>query len=195
MHSASVTVYFKDKIPKNTLRIIYTVHLEVNRKMYEIVSREASKSGYRPVAIRRLADRARSRYNGLLGRGVFPDERGAHLDSVKELYSGIWTDCERNASKLDKWARIKHGPKIRGRSDIKAWKNLSQSERRRMIRKGPPTGNDLIILATAAKLAETHKTVLFTFDHDFIIFGSEITKCLDIEIKDGYLPDAPSRLQ
>ncbi|MDE1832252.1 MAG: hypothetical protein KGI02_07775 [Thaumarchaeota archaeon] len=54
--------------------------------------------------------------------------------------------------------------------------------RKRHLKDGPPTGNDLVILGTAARLAEKYDVEILTFDHDFIVFSDEIKKVFNVDI-------------
>ncbi len=81
---------------------------------------------------------------------------------------------------------------------INIWKDASkdykkktwESIKKRHLKDDPPTGNDLVILATAAKLAERYDVEILTFDHDFIVFSDEIKKVFNVNIVNaGMIPN------
>lgn len=182
-YSDEITGYLRNETTKGVIRIIASVHRETITKIPEIISDMAKDMGYRPYDVKYLMRKPLERY-GQLGGNMVDDERGARLEAVKRLYSDIWDDGK-NLPKLDRWARIKYGQN-RGVSSAETWKKLDESEKKKIICRGPPTGADLVILGSTARLAESRRTMLLTFDHDFIIFEREIRMRFGIEVVNGY---------
>ncbi len=118
------------------------------------------------VAPETLVDLAFERLRRLLAKSEkIRDERG-HLQDVKEMYRSIWEDPSK-ADMVRTWARLK-GKKPED---------------------GPPSGNDLVILSTAAKLSETRDTELLTFDSDFTVFSDEIKERFRVRVSNaGAIP-------
>ncbi len=104
-----------------------------------------------------------SNFNKLTQNQIHPDDLSL-LSDVKNMYATIWSDTGKNEKKK-KWAQIK----------------------KTTIDKGPPSGPDLDILATTAKLAQDEIVELLTFDNDFILFADEILSEFGISIKNGWL--------
>lgn len=160
--SQQIQAYLDVKISQSSVHVIDTVSQETSRKIWDILSEKGSQLQLNAVTVHNLVHKSFAKFNHLSNGVIKPDDRTL-LHDVERMYGAIWNDAAKD-SKKSRWAAIKR-------------KNVSD---------GPPDGSDLVILATAAKLAQADNVELLTFDHDFIAFSEEINQTFNVMVLDGW---------
>lgn len=170
-------------IARDEVRINATINWEVWRHLDEKVNEALKEKGAGPQEIRRAAGLAARRYRKIKRRKFLPQPRDHFYDMVREMYAQIWEDRSTHGAALDRWARTKvHNAGIRGKRRG-AWDGQSREYKDRCIGAGPPEGNDLVILASAARLRSLNgRTALVTLDGDFCLFADVIRDDFDVEV-------------
>ncbi|MDE1844291.1 MAG: hypothetical protein KGI10_03065 [Thaumarchaeota archaeon] len=156
-YSEAVEYYLASEILKRSIYVIRAVDLETQRMMYQVLKSAIRKAGLLVRTTKRLMAPSFSRFHNLYD--TLSPSYYELIPDVCMFYIDIWKDPSKD-TKMKTWESIK----------------------KKQIRDGPPTGNDLVILATAAKLAEQYDVEILTFDHDFIVFSDEIKKVFNVSI-------------
>lgn len=180
-HSVSMTRYFDTGTSTGTVMITETVKNEWNENIGHALRKRCNEMQVPLTHIPELERKSRSRFGRLCERKTLSDSRDK-LNDVKKMYDDIWSDPGKS-QKIHQWRERK----------FRNWKEKNKKMIKRTPYKftsenypiGPPAGNDLVILSTAASLAETCPVSLLTFDNDFIIFADEIRE-FGVKVISGY---------
>lgn len=156
-YSEAVEYYLASEIPKRSIYVIRAIELETCRMMDKVLRDAVRRAGLLVRTRKSLMAPSLSRFYSLYDT-ISPSYYELIPDACM-FYIDIWKDTSKDSKK-------------------KTWESI----KKRHLKDGPPTGNDLIILATAAKLAERHDVEILTFDHDFIVFSDEIKKVFNVNI-------------
>ena len=181
MKNRALARYLDAEISRGTVRIPNIVSEEWHANIGRMIL--SSLGDMEPVtSALDLADMAHASFRDLLADSALPDSLDKRDDFVA-MYDGIWGDPLKSG-RIAEWRR-------------KKFRNWSRKNRRLIERHprgrftplthppGPPKGNDLVILSTAASLAESSPARPLTFDYDFIAFEEEIRR-LGVEVISGY---------
>lgn len=139
------------------------VNQETTAQIWNILSRIGSQNALNASTVQKLIQLSFTNFERLTNNQVHPNDLSL-LPNVEAMYTTIWSDNTKNEKKK-RWASIK----------------------KTTVEKGPPSGPDLKILATTAKLAKDGIVELLTFDYDFILFADEIMSTFGISIKNGWV--------
>jgi predicted nucleic acid-binding protein len=156
-YSEAVVYYLTPEISKGSIYVIRAVELETQRMMYQVLRGAVRKAGLLVRTTKSLMAPSLSRFHNLYDV-IYPSYYEL-IPDVCMFYIDIWKDPAKDSKK-------------------RTWESI----KKRQLKDGPPTGNDLVILATAAKLAELYEVELLTFDHDFIVFSDEIKKVFNVTV-------------
>ncbi|HET7337093.1 MAG TPA: hypothetical protein VFJ23_04295 [Candidatus Nitrosotalea sp.] len=163
-HSEAVEYYLASEIPKKSIYVIRAIELETRRMMDKVLRDAVRRTGLLVRTRKSLMTPSFSRFYSLYD-AISPSYYELIPDACM-FYIDIWKDTSKDSKK-------------------KTWESI----KKRHLKDGPPTGNDLVILATAAKLAERYDVEILTFDHDFIVFSDEIKKVFNVDIVNaGMIP-------
>lgn len=157
IYSEAIEYYLASEIPKRSIYVIRAIELETRRMMDKVLRDAVRRAGLLVRTRKSLMAPSFSRFYNLYDT-ISPSYYELIPDACL-FYINIWKDTSKDSKK-------------------KTWESI----KKRQLKDGPPTGNDLVILATAAKLAERYEVEILTFDHDFIVFSDEIKKVFNVNI-------------
>lgn len=156
--------YLSPHVSRKEVAITRIVYDETMKNLWDINADLARKARISSATnVRRMVNVSMGKFFRLLGRPAPLEDDIALMGDVKTMYDDIWNDPSK-ASKRNDWA---------------SHKGVNVSA-------GPPTGFDLLLLSTAAKLAKKYNVQLLTYDHDFIDFEDEIDDKFDVNVINGY---------
>ena len=159
IRTTDVTRYIAQKLLDGSICVTKTVDCETVRNMRGVLSDTAAKHSFPASVMLKLDQMSFVKYGELASKYMRPDDPSL-LWKVRNTYAAIWSDPAQDQKKK-RWATIK----------------------KTTVENGPPSGADLKILATAAKLAQGQDVELLTFDNDFILFADEIYDQCGVFIK------------
>ncbi|RNJ78123.1 MAG: hypothetical protein D9C04_07690 [Nitrosopumilus sp. B06] len=181
-HSALIGRYFDTGTFTDTVMITKTIQNEWNENIGHVLRKRCNEMKISLAHIPKLELESRSRFRCLYEPEILSDSHD-RFDDVKAMYQSIWNDPDKS-QKISQWRGRKfENWKHKNKKMIKRSPSIKFT--RKCYPRGPPAGNDLIILSTAASLAKTGPVRLLTFDNDFIIFADEIRE-FGIEVINGY---------
>lgn len=158
-----MSYYLKPYIDNGSVLITQTVYHETTRKISDLIASLAKREKLSATVARYLTHNCLVRFFNMSKSTPVIHDASKYGD-VTTMYATIWAD----GTKLDK---------------RQTWAALKKCK----LEDGPPKGNDLIILSTAAQLTTQCSIRLLTFDHDFILFSDEIRDAVCIQIENGWL--------
>ena len=156
-YSEAVEYYLASEIPKRSIYVIKAIELETRRTMDRVLRAAVRRAGLLVRTRKSLMAPSFSRFYSLYD--IISPSYYELIPDACMFYIDIWKDTSKDSKK-------------------KTWESI----KKRQLKNGPPTGNDLVILATAARLAEQYDVEILTFDHDFIVFSDEIKKVFNVDI-------------
>ena len=134
---------------------------EFRRKLWDVLSDVVSKARIPALPSQSLFIKGCEHFEKLKSKCLEFTPEESLIKKVNEFYRKIWADPSLQ-KKREVWSKIK----------------------KKDINEGPPTGADIIILATALAFSD-EEVELLTLDSDFIIFKDEIEGELRVYVRDA----------
>lgn len=150
--------YVDSELSKGRIAITKLVKEETLSAVWNVLSRRKPTAKITDLQVAMLVRKSTENFGKLTVSGLL-DNDITFLPNVSKMYSDIWNNPQKR-TKIQTWATMKHV-------------NITD---------GPPGGNDLLILSTAANLAKDKQVELLTFDHDFVVFGDEIKETFGVTV-------------